>query len=108
VSGDERLVAITRDPVEEAATNRGLPWTVQRCADLATNTLAWAPQIRAGDKVRLIGEAIGRERSSRPEQASMVASGPPNRPAACIHAVTGASSRRAAPSAFTSCTWPAW
>jgi uncharacterized protein YbjT (DUF2867 family) len=37
---------------EDAVKASGLDWTVLRCADFASNTLAWAPQIRAGGVVR--------------------------------------------------------
>lgn len=38
--------------VEDAAKASGLQWTILRCADFASNTLAWAPQIRATGMVR--------------------------------------------------------
>lgn len=38
--------------VEEAARRSGLQWTFLRCADFASNALAWAPQIRATGVVR--------------------------------------------------------
>jgi len=38
--------------VEEAAKASGLRWTILRCADFASNALAWAPQIRASGIVR--------------------------------------------------------
>ncbi|MEV8021348.1 NAD(P)H-binding protein [Streptomyces sp. NPDC086554] len=36
---------------EDAVRSSALPWTVLRCADFATNSLAWAPQIRASGAV---------------------------------------------------------
>lgn len=38
--------------VEEEARASGLKWTILRCADFASNALAWAPQIRASGIVR--------------------------------------------------------
>ncbi len=38
--------------VEDAAKASGLRWTILRCADFASNTLAWAPQIRSTGIVR--------------------------------------------------------
>jgi uncharacterized protein YbjT (DUF2867 family) len=38
--------------VEGAVTASGLPWTILRSADYASNALAWAPQIRASGVVR--------------------------------------------------------
>ncbi|GHO58259.1 NAD(P)H-binding protein [Ktedonobacter robiniae] len=38
--------------VEDAARASGLPWTILRCSDFASNALAWAPQIRAAGVVR--------------------------------------------------------
>jgi uncharacterized protein YbjT (DUF2867 family) len=37
--------------VEDAARASGLQWTILRCADFASNALAWAPQIRAAGVV---------------------------------------------------------
>jgi uncharacterized protein YbjT (DUF2867 family) len=37
---------------EDVVTGSGLDWTLLRCADFATNALAWAPQIRQADVVR--------------------------------------------------------
>ena len=37
---------------EDVVTGCGLDWTVLRCADFATNALAWAPQIRQAGVVR--------------------------------------------------------
>ncbi|ROO86911.1 uncharacterized protein YbjT (DUF2867 family) [Actinocorallia herbida] len=43
---------------EELVTASGLDWTVLRLADFAANSLAWAPQLKAGDIVRgAYGEA---------------------------------------------------
>ncbi|EFH83560.1 NAD(P)H-binding protein [Ktedonobacter racemifer] len=38
--------------VEDAARASGLQWTILRCADFASNALAWAPQIRQAGVVR--------------------------------------------------------
>jgi uncharacterized protein YbjT (DUF2867 family) len=38
--------------VEEAVTASGLPWTILRSTDYASNALAWAPQIQASGVVR--------------------------------------------------------
>ncbi|WP_131786107.1 NAD(P)H-binding protein [Protofrankia symbiont of Coriaria ruscifolia] len=38
--------------VEDAVTASGLPWTILRCTDFASNTRAWAPQIRSTGIVR--------------------------------------------------------
>ena len=38
--------------VEDAARASGLQWTILRCADFASNALAWAPQIRQVGVVR--------------------------------------------------------
>jgi uncharacterized protein YbjT (DUF2867 family) len=38
--------------VEDAAHASGLQWTILRCADFASNALAWAPQIRTTGMVR--------------------------------------------------------
>ncbi|MRH93399.1 NAD(P)H-binding protein [Nocardia sp. SYP-A9097] len=38
--------------VEDAAKASGLIWTFLRCSDFDANSLAWAPQIHAGDVVR--------------------------------------------------------
>jgi uncharacterized protein YbjT (DUF2867 family) len=38
--------------VEDVARASGLPWTILRCADFASNALVWAPQIRAAGMVR--------------------------------------------------------
>ncbi|GAB3436170.1 Rossmann-fold NAD(P)-binding domain-containing protein [Flindersiella endophytica] len=37
---------------EDAAKDSGLQWTFLRSAQYATNSLVWAPQVRAGDVVR--------------------------------------------------------
>ena len=37
---------------EDAVKATGLDWTILRCAGFATNTLAWAPGVRAGGAVR--------------------------------------------------------
>jgi len=46
--------AITRymTETEEAVRASGLPWTILRPAAFMSNTLGWAPQLRAGDVVR--------------------------------------------------------
>ncbi|GHO92032.1 nucleotide-diphosphate-sugar epimerase [Reticulibacter mediterranei] len=38
--------------VEDAVRASGLQWTILRCADFASNALAWAPQIRHASVVR--------------------------------------------------------
>src|SRR5262245_53246046 len=38
--------------VEEAVRASGLQWTILRCADFASNAMAWAPQIRQAGVVR--------------------------------------------------------
>jgi len=38
--------------VEEAVRTSGLQWTILRCADFASNAMAWAPQIRQAGVVR--------------------------------------------------------
>jgi uncharacterized protein YbjT (DUF2867 family) len=37
---------------EDLVTSSGLEWTVLRLADFAANSLAWVPQVSAGDVVR--------------------------------------------------------
>ncbi|AGZ40252.1 NAD(P)H-binding protein [Actinoplanes friuliensis] len=49
--GDPRFIA-EFTAAEEAARASGLEWTILHCADFASNTLAWAPQIRATGVVR--------------------------------------------------------
>lgn len=50
-AGEARFAAQFRH-AEELVTGSGLDWTVLRPADFAANSLAWAPQIQAGDVVR--------------------------------------------------------
>jgi uncharacterized protein YbjT (DUF2867 family) len=66
--GAQRVVALTSEAVEfggrhkyfadafiaveEAAKASGLPWTILRCAEFASNNLMWAPQIRSTGKVK--------------------------------------------------------
>ncbi|GHO60917.1 NAD(P)H-binding protein [Ktedonobacter robiniae] len=38
--------------VEDAAKASGLPWTILRCTDFASNALAWVPQVRQAGIVR--------------------------------------------------------
>jgi uncharacterized protein YbjT (DUF2867 family) len=38
--------------VEDAVKASGLQWTILRCADFASNTLVWAPQIRSTGVIR--------------------------------------------------------
>jgi uncharacterized protein YbjT (DUF2867 family) len=49
--GEPRFIAEFH-AAEEAARRSGLEWTILRCADFASNSLAWAPQIRATGVVR--------------------------------------------------------
>jgi uncharacterized protein YbjT (DUF2867 family) len=50
-AGEARFAAQFK-AAEDLITSSGLEWTVLRLADFAANTLAWAPQIKAGDVVR--------------------------------------------------------
>lgn len=50
-AGEPRFMAGFR-ALEAAAEASGLAWTSLRCADFDANTLAWVPQLRAGDVVR--------------------------------------------------------
>src|SRR5262249_14156654 len=50
-SGYQRFADAFR-AVEDAARASGLPWTILRCADFASNALGWAPQIRHAGVVR--------------------------------------------------------
>ncbi|WP_280239028.1 NAD(P)H-binding protein [Nocardia abscessus] len=50
-AGELRFMAGFR-ALEAAAEASGLAWTSLRCADFDANTLAWVPQLRAGDVVR--------------------------------------------------------
>jgi uncharacterized protein YbjT (DUF2867 family) len=50
-AGEERFAADFK-AVEDAVKASGLQWTFLRCADFDSNTLAWAPQIRATGIVR--------------------------------------------------------
>ncbi|MDX3520073.1 NAD(P)H-binding protein [Streptomyces scabiei] len=50
-AGEARFAAQFRQ-AEGLVRGSGLEWTVLRLADFAANTLAWAPQIGAGDVVR--------------------------------------------------------
>ncbi|MFC9962809.1 SDR family oxidoreductase [Nocardia ignorata] len=50
-AGEPRFMAGFR-ALEAAAQSSGMAWTALRCSDFAANTLAWAPQLRAGDVVR--------------------------------------------------------
>jgi uncharacterized protein YbjT (DUF2867 family) len=50
-AGEERFAADFK-AVEDAVRASGLQWTFLRCADFDSNTLAWAPQIRATGIVR--------------------------------------------------------
>jgi uncharacterized protein YbjT (DUF2867 family) len=49
--GDQRFANAFK-AAEDAVKASGLEWTILRCADFASNTLAWAPQIRATGIVR--------------------------------------------------------
>jgi uncharacterized protein YbjT (DUF2867 family) len=49
--GYQRFAAAFK-AVEDAARASGLPWTILRSTDYASNALAWAPQIRATGKVQ--------------------------------------------------------
>src|SRR5260370_29993450 len=44
--GGEKRFADAFKAVEDAARASGLPWTILRCAEFASNTLMWAPQLR--------------------------------------------------------------
>jgi uncharacterized protein YbjT (DUF2867 family) len=46
--------------IERLIRTSGLGWTFLRAGRFATNSLAWAPEIRAGDVVRLPNAAAGR------------------------------------------------
>ncbi len=50
--GGEKRFADAFKAVEDAARASGLPWTILRCAEFASNTLMWAPQIRSTGIVR--------------------------------------------------------
>ena len=50
--GGEKRFADAFKAVEDAAKASGLPWTILRCAEFASNNLMWAPQIRATGKVK--------------------------------------------------------
>ncbi|MEU4595769.1 NAD(P)H-binding protein [Nocardia sp. NPDC023988] len=50
-AGEPRFMAGFQ-ALEAAAESSGMAWTALRCSDFAANTLAWAPQLRAGDVVR--------------------------------------------------------
>jgi uncharacterized protein YbjT (DUF2867 family) len=50
-AGEPRFAAGFR-AAEQAATDSGLAATLLRCADFDSNSLAWAPQVRAGSVVR--------------------------------------------------------
>src|SRR5262245_37606585 len=50
--GGYRRFADAFRAAEEAAEASGLQWTFLRSAQYATNSLVWAPQLRAGDVVR--------------------------------------------------------
>ncbi|MEH0630267.1 MULTISPECIES: NAD(P)H-binding protein [Streptomyces] len=50
-AGQARFAAQFRH-AEDLVRESGLDWTVLRLADFAANSLAWAPQLRAGDVVR--------------------------------------------------------
>ena len=46
--------------IERLIRRSGLEWTFLRAGRFATNSLGWAPEIRAGDVVRLPNAAAGR------------------------------------------------
>lgn len=46
--------------IERLIRRSGLEWTFLRAGRFATNSLGWAPEIRAGDAVRLPNAAAGR------------------------------------------------
>src|SRR5258708_1996708 len=50
--GGEKRFADAFKAVEDAAKASGLPWTILRCAEFASNNLIWAPQIRSTGIVR--------------------------------------------------------
>lgn len=50
-AGEERFAAAFK-AAEDAVRASGLQWTILRCADFASNALAWAPQIRSTGIVR--------------------------------------------------------
>jgi uncharacterized protein YbjT (DUF2867 family) len=50
--GGEKRFADAFKAVEDAAKASGLPWTILRCAEFASNNLMWAPQIRSTGIVR--------------------------------------------------------
>jgi uncharacterized protein YbjT (DUF2867 family) len=50
--GDYKRFAAAFKAVEDAARASGLPWTLLRSTDYASNSLAWVPQIRATGIVR--------------------------------------------------------
>jgi uncharacterized protein YbjT (DUF2867 family) len=50
-AGEPRFAAQFK-AAEDLVKDSGLDWTILRLADFAANTLAWVPQIKAGDVVR--------------------------------------------------------
>src|SRR6266487_3616381 len=50
--GGEKRFADAFKAVEDAARASGLPWTILRSAEYASNNLMWAPQIRSTGKVK--------------------------------------------------------
>jgi len=50
--GGEKRFADAFKAVEDAAKASGLPWTILRSAEYASNNLMWAPQIRSTGKVK--------------------------------------------------------
>src|SRR5258708_9373281 len=50
--GGEKRFADAFKAVEDAAKASGLPWTILRCAEFASNNLMWAPQLRSTGIVR--------------------------------------------------------
>jgi uncharacterized protein YbjT (DUF2867 family) len=50
--GGEAHFAAAFEAVENAARASGLPWTILRSTDYASNSMAWVPQIRAGGSVK--------------------------------------------------------
>lgn len=68
-AGELRFMAGFR-ALEAAAEASGLAWTSMRCADFDANTLAWVPQLRAGDVVR---GAYGKAATSPIHQSDIAA-----------------------------------
>ena len=60
VDAQAHPMTVIHAAIERSIRGSGLAWTFLRAGRFATNSLAWAPEIRSGDVVRLPNAAAGR------------------------------------------------